>query len=188
MEVEDFRFDARRQRSETLGLIGSSAFAARYGEEVRVTAILSEPAYCYLVAFNPDGRWQLCSPPNASGTPDQTVRPDSRETIRYPKRETSYFRLNDGRGQQAFVLLASRAPLPPFAEWATRLAEAPWGPVRQGGVWIFRDGEIHPAHPDGIAPRGQEADRRPAAFEALCKFVAERSGADDVSAIAFPVE
>src|SRR5262249_25562091 len=59
LEVENFRFNAPRQRSESLGLIGSSAFATHLGDEVRVTATLSEPAHCYLVAFNPDGRWQL---------------------------------------------------------------------------------------------------------------------------------
>jgi predicted Ser/Thr protein kinase len=188
MEVEDFRFDAQRQRSESLGFIGSSSFAAHYGEEVQVTATLSEPAHCYLIAFNPDGRWQLCYPPNAAGKPDETVRPDSQATIRYPKRETRYFSLTDGRGQEAFVLLASREPLPPFAEWAPRLAGAPWVRARQGGVWTFRDGEIYPAHPSGVARRGQETDRRPEAFEALCRFLAERAKSDAISAIAFPVD
>jgi hypothetical protein len=188
LDVERYRFDPVKQRSESLGTMGWSGFAARFGDEVRVTATLSEPAHCYLVAFNPDGRWQLCYPPNSDGKPDETVRPMSQDEVRYPKRPTSYYALNDGRGQQAFVLLAAREPLPPFAEWASRLSEAPWGVERQGGVWIFQAGEIHPAHPKGDGSRGQETDRRPARFEALCNFLEERAKTEVISAIAFPVE
>jgi hypothetical protein len=188
LDVERFRFDSRKQFSEDLGTIGWSGFAAHFGDEIRVQASLSEPAYCYLVAFNPNGHWQLCFPPNSDGKADGTIRPSALDSVRYPQRETSYFALTDGRGQQAFVLLAARDPLPPFAEWASRFSKAPWGAVQQGGVWIFQRGEIQPAHPKGDGSRGQVKEHRPEKFEALCRYLEKQAEVDAISAIAFPIE
>jgi hypothetical protein len=188
LDVERFRFDLRKQLSENLGTIGWSGLAARFGDEIRVNATLSEPAYCYLIAFNPDGHWQLCFPPKSDGKVDGPIRPPASDSVRYPQRATSYFTLTDGRGQQAFVLLAARDPLPPFVEWASRLLGVPWGVVNEGGVWIFEHGEILPVHPKGDGARGQVKERRPENFEALCRFLEAKAEVDAISAIAFPVE
>jgi predicted Ser/Thr protein kinase len=184
LSVDHFRFDPVKQRSERFGTIGGTPLDTRLGDEVRVEAVLSEPAFCFLVAFNPDGSRQLCYPPNAQGKADETVRPARADVIRYPKRETSYFPLSDGRGQQVLVLFAFRAQPPPFAEWAPRLKDAPWAAARQGGIWAFDGDDVRPLY----AHRGQETDRRPETFEALCRFLKGHAGADALAAVAFPVE
>jgi hypothetical protein len=45
-----------------VGDLRSSAEEVRVRDAVRVYARLSEPAYCYLIAFNPDDTEQLCHP------------------------------------------------------------------------------------------------------------------------------
>src|SRR5262249_25096326 len=46
-----------------IGTIGLTSYAAQYPEDsVRITVRLNDPAYCYLIAFNPNGKEQLCYP------------------------------------------------------------------------------------------------------------------------------
>ena len=188
LDVDRFRFDPVRKQTERHGTIGQTQSGARLGEEVRLAARLSRPACCYLVAFNPDSRWQLCYPPNDQGKADATVRPPLAETIRYPNRETSYFSLTDGRGQQVFVLFAAREPLPAFEEWARCLDGVPWSQVSEGGVWSFDGDSVRPVYPEGGGKRGSETDRSPEKLSALCAFLKARAGVEVVSAVAFPVE
>jgi hypothetical protein len=58
-QVKHFRGDPPR----ILGTLGEESQEAREKDIVRVDARLSEPAYCYLIAFNADGKEQLlCCP------------------------------------------------------------------------------------------------------------------------------
>jgi hypothetical protein len=79
------------------------SFTTRYGDEVRVSAELSEPAYCFLLALNPNGEAQLCW---AAG--EQTP-PERRQRLQFPAADEA-FKLDDEPrgGLQAFVLVAAR--------------------------------------------------------------------------------
>ena len=56
MQIHHFRNDHR------LGNIGVESYAACFDDDVRVKVKLNHSAYCYLVAFNPNGDEQLCQP------------------------------------------------------------------------------------------------------------------------------
>jgi hypothetical protein len=137
------------------------------------------PAYCYLIALNPDGKVQLCEPKEAEA-------PARLDQIDYPL-GNEYFPLNDGIGLQAFVLLASRRPLPPFGQWDGR-AGLPWKSVqaKDGSVW---ESDGHTFEPRSSTRRGQprEGPGAPRPFEEVCKYVAKLPGIEAVRAIAFPV-
>ena len=111
------------------------------------------------------------------------------EDIRYPPSETGYFALSDGLGLQAFVLLASRDPLPPFEAWHGRDG-LKWRSAEAGrsfaGVWRD-DGRWFDAVSSG--PRGEREKQSvvPAPFEELCKSLRNVPGIGAIEAIAFTV-
>jgi hypothetical protein len=148
--VEDFR--VRLYRGEVpkhQGDLGATVLEARFDDDLRVEARLTAPAYFYLLAYNPDGKEQLCYPA------DQSVAPPLKQDLTYPNIEDHYFGLNDGLGVQAFVLLVSRNPLPTFDLWKRAAGKAPWKAFTADGVWQF-DGEDFSALP---RDRGQERPR-----------------------------
>ncbi len=128
--------------AKTLGRIGIDVFEGRYqDDDVRVHARLSAPAYCYVIALNPDGKDQLFFPEDP-GTP-----PPARAQIDAPADSFIGFGLTDGVGLQGVVLVASRQPLPAYAEWVKGLASLPWKPDPSTGVWRF-DGERFDSAPE----------------------------------------
>jgi hypothetical protein len=155
--------------------------AVQQNDYVRVKAELNASAHCYLIAFNPDGTAQLCYP--FPGEQDHPPRPWSRLT--YPAGNV-FFKLNDGVGLQAFVLLASRQPLPVYAEWKRSLGALPWQASAGDGEWRF-DGETF--EPLAGGSRGTEEGRPvSAAFVKLCDFLRERAGGTMMmEAVVFPV-
>jgi tRNA A-37 threonylcarbamoyl transferase component Bud32 len=175
LQVKHFRGDPPAY----LGDLGDTSSSARYDDDVRVEARLSEPGYGYLIAFNPDGKEQLC-------LPKEGAVPGQNAALSYPDGANRYFGLNDDVGLQAFVLVAGRQPLPAYAEWRGAAA-APWRKnVEAGGVWRF-DGRGFELL--GPVVRGMERQRGgpPEPLVELCNFFKDRSGADAVAAVAFPV-
>jgi hypothetical protein len=176
LEIEGYR----KKPVQALGKIGTDCYATRFDDFVRVRAELSEPAYCYLIAFNPDGKDQLCYPA------DEATPPMRLTELTFPHQEAKGFRLNDGVGLQAFVLVASWQPLPPYAEWKTGPGVAAWKPVDGDGVWQF-DGRR-------FVPRGtargkiQDLAGLPGPFAELCESLRGRPGVDALQALAFPVK
>jgi serine/threonine protein kinase len=170
----------RGERASLVGDLGSTSSAARFDDDVRVHAELSDPGHCYLIAFNPDGKEQLCYPSQATAVPPAAAEVD------YPASKSRYFSLTDGVGLQAFVLLASRKPLPSYQEWRALAGAPPWQSVKAEGVWRF-DG--HQLDLIGLQ-RGQERPREapPKPLEALCAFFKERAHVDAVQILAFAVE
>src|SRR5262249_50813184 len=63
LTIEEFRVHHfRGKEAKPLGDLRDSANEIKINDSVRVFARLSAPAYCYLIAFNPDGSEQLCHP------------------------------------------------------------------------------------------------------------------------------
>ena len=84
-----------------------------------MTAELAAPAYCYLIAYPPDGTEELTfpEPQQQNEPPPLTDRP------RYPSVSVGVeIGLNEGPGLHAFVLVARSKPLPPYAEWRRQRA------------------------------------------------------------------
>jgi tRNA A-37 threonylcarbamoyl transferase component Bud32 len=158
-----------------VGTIGKTSHAAQFPDDsVRVNVRLNEPAYCYLIAFNPDGKEQLCYPANATSAPARV------QELQYPA--GFYFGLSDGVGLQVFVVVASRRPLPAFTHWK---AEAlPWQSVQTDGSWRWRNGQVDILGSD----RGElRTLGQPAALGDLCQRLKGMPGVDAVMALAFPV-
>jgi serine/threonine protein kinase len=179
-------FDVRHFRGDppkSLGNIGVSPWAILLKDDVRVLARLDAPAYCYLIALNPDGRVELCFPPTKTESP----RPS--KDIGYPASASGYFGLTDGLGLQVFALLASRQPLPPFARWHGH-AGMPWKSVPPDGlsegVWRYDGRWIEPMSSLPRSEREKLSDS-PRPFREVCEYLKNIPGIDAVEAIAFDV-
>jgi hypothetical protein len=97
-----------------------------------------------------------------------------------------YFPLTDGAGLQAFVLVASNEPLPPYQRWRAGLGEVPWQPTQADGVWRSDGRGLELA----MATRGGTAapSEPPPPLSQLHRFLATRPGVVAVRTLAFPVE
>jgi hypothetical protein len=188
LRVESLEVEVHRRLPEpakALGRIGINVFEGRYqNDDVVVHARLSAPAYCYIIALNPDGKDQLFFPEDP-GTP-----PPARAHIDTPADSTIGFGLTDGVGLQGVVLVASRRPLPAYAEWVKGLASLPWKPDPSIGVWRF-DGERfddapEPDPEDARGPKRPLADA-PKSFVDTCRVFHSRPGVAAMQAVAFPV-
>jgi hypothetical protein len=174
LELDGYRSDPARP----LGRLGDGFLAARFDDQVRLEARLSEPAYGYLIAFNTDGQGQLCHPSESDRPPSQAA------SLSFPADPGRGFRLNDGPGLQAFVLVASRVPLPTYDTWKGRIGAVPWHRSADAGSWRY-DGRAY--HPLG-GERGAVEDLPGlGAFTALCQFLRRCPGVDAIQALAFPV-
>jgi hypothetical protein len=155
-------------------------------DDVRVSARLCKPAYCYLIAFNPDGAVQLCHPAGADGDGAPGVRPEARDAVDYPAPSQVF--VLDSAGLQAFVLAASAKPLPPFADWKAGAGAIPWKApaAAESSYWVF-DGRDFAAHRPQA--RGQLRPREdvPQSLRDLCEYFKGRAEFDAVRAVAFTV-
>jgi tRNA A-37 threonylcarbamoyl transferase component Bud32 len=186
LEVKEMHVTHFRDKGATrLGDLWTSPGAIRLNDDVRVTAELSAPAYCYLIAFNPDGTDQLCHPENPDGHGALAVRPDARAEVRYPQDDRVF--VLDATGLQAFVLAASAKPLPPYAEWRSRAGEIPWKAVQEGGAWRwYFDGREFSRFPQ---ERGkiESKEAAPKPLRELFDFFKNRTEFEAVQLVAFPV-
>jgi serine/threonine protein kinase len=179
-------FDVKHYRKQS-GSIKELRLGASHSEDpqvndlVRVTARFTGPAYCYLIAFNPDGADQLCYPARAEA--DKPPKP--RTDLTYPTGE-AMFQL-DAAGLQAFALVATHQPLPSYAEWRKRLTPFGWDREKHGDAWRWNGESFTPL---ASLQRGKEEEVRtvPAPFKALCRRLREHGGAEVVSAVVFPVK
>jgi serine/threonine protein kinase len=115
-EVINFRRDGTLRE---IGTLGNSASEARCNDRVRVLVRFDSRVYCYLVALNPNGDVQPCHPTNLHEPPTQA------DEVVYPGGMNEHFGLSDGPGLQAFVVVASRTPLPSYAKWSAAI-HWPW--------------------------------------------------------------
>ncbi len=182
--IASFQVDQfRGEPSRAIGPIGLSARAILVDDDVRVSVQLAAPAYCYLIALESDGDVQPCHPTAA----DEPPRPSAE--IHFPPGASTFFGLTDGPGLQAFAVVTSRQPLPPYEKWIGRDGlKARWKPVAADGAWRYDDRGF--TRIAGV-PRGELRERSgsgpPAPFRAVCEYLEELPGVDAIQAIAFPV-
>jgi hypothetical protein len=168
----------RGAKAILLGNIGSGP--VRFDDDLRVQAEFNTLAHCYLIAFNADGKEQTCYPAKDTDIPEPITG------MRYPPGATDYFPLNDGIGLQAFVLLASAAPLPSWQEWRRRHGQALWGRFQGDEAWRF-DGRRF----EQIGTTRGEVRKRlgpPEILESLCLFFKDHGGFDAIQVLGFPVQ
>ncbi len=140
------------------GYLVADAFRVREHDGLQFRARLSRPAYCFWIAFLPDGKVELCCE-----TPDEPPR--STTAPAYPAIDSELmFELSDGLGIQAFALVMSKQPLPSYAEWLKKMPPCPWTATTLPEVPDIRhhDGqweEVFPLDPS-FKPRGQGEPRR----------------------------
>jgi hypothetical protein len=180
LRIESMQIESYRGNTTQLqGTIGVLAHSARFEDNVRVRARLSAPGYCYLIALNPDGSIQFCPKDQENATPRPTAE------IAYPGEPDGYYGLTDGTGLQAFVLIASAKPLPPFGTWAGRSGLS-WASATATEAWHFDGRRIAEL---GDSSRGTErrVTTAPSPFAALCRYLGRLPDVDAVQATAFPV-
>jgi serine/threonine protein kinase len=173
--------DATGQRMSRV--VGNEVAACRAEDMVRILARLAAPAYCYLIALHPNGQIQLYFPA------DEKAPPPSLSEIVYPPDPNEGSPLTDGTGLQAFVVLASEQPLPPFREWRNRVGPLPWrstGPDAEG-VWRFDGRKLEPIIPQVRSEPRKLAPTKQPAFDETCRFLADCAEARAIEARAFPV-
>jgi hypothetical protein len=164
---------------DPVGPIGINVFAARFDQDARVKVRLNRPAYCFLIALNPDGSNELCSPEDPAVAPSRTA------TIDFPSDPGTGFGLTDGVGMQAFVLVASRKVMPPFSKWSSAgFDHLPWKSVADAGVWRF-DGLNFDCEVER-GKFGRLADL-PQTLEATCRALQAGPAVETIQAVAFPV-
>jgi serine/threonine protein kinase len=156
-----------------VGVIGSTSSTIHLRDAVLVYARLSRPSYCYLIAYTPDGQDRLCYPEG-----DVPLLQKTKKFVYPPGGDM--FRLEEGVGLQAFVLVVSRRPLPPYAQWKSDA----WKQVQATGVWSY-DGQLELLS----SVRGvEEFPDLPTPFRDVCRFLKDCPGVEAIRGLAFPVQ
>jgi serine/threonine protein kinase len=175
-------FDERRTRPRRL--LGKESFGASADDDIKVSARLSRPAYCYLIVFRPDGKDEILYPQGAQVASELTDEP------RYPSRDRSkVYGLTDGTGLWVIALVASDSPLPAYAEWRQQHPVGPW--VHSDGeldvVWLDDGQWLEAMTPRGLRSRGGRGEKEAAGTAPIVRVVdwlkAETGGT--VSAVGF---
>lgn len=167
--------------------LGKDVFSTNLDDSVTVKARLSRPAYAFLIAFLPNGAWDVCFPENASEPPPLTDQP------RYPwKSLKDNYGLEEGAGLQVFALAASSNPLPSFKEWWAQGAGCPWkkNDAPPGVVWRSNGAEDVEAltENDGGGQRAKGksvAGKTPVAQ--LAEWLRQAPQIEAVQVVGFPV-
>jgi protein kinase-like protein len=174
-------FRKRGETAEFLGELGTMSYTTHVDDQVRVLAAFNQPAYCYLVAYNPDGKEQLCDPD------DEHTVPQLGQLLQFPQAIDEVFYLTDGVGQQVF---ASREPLPAYRDWRAQAGSIPWQKSEPRPVALF-DGEAARPFEIDRTERGKIGTVRSLKgqepLEQLGCYLRDHSQADIVQAIGFPV-
>jgi Protein kinase domain/Domain of unknown function (DUF4384) len=182
VRITDFQVILFRQETSLTekGMIGISRDEPRCDDRVRIRVRLSTPAYCYLIAFNSNGKVQPCYPVKADAQPPRA------DELWFPTGLTQHFALTDGPGLQAFVALASRKRLPPYTKWSAGV-HWPWKHVIADGVWHYDGRWISPV--SSVSRGDVTTDSNISqAFQDLCEFLSKLPGIESSQAIAFPIK
>lgn len=181
-EAEITSFEIRHLRKNTrqqVGIIGETSDVVDLNDSARIRVELTQPRYCFLIAFNPDGKDQLCIPLDRNEVPRLT------KSIVYHPQLDMAFRFTDGVGAQAFVLLVSREPLPSFNAWIAAHGPVPWHKTNWKGVWVFDGQQLDRRDKDRAEGKLETTELQP--FVELCNSLSDRNEMELIYAIGFPV-
>ncbi len=133
-----------------LGVVDGS-FHPRLQDCLQLQSRLSRPAYCYVIAYYPNGQEELCFPSEPSTPPPLS------ETPWAPEEATLVYFLEEGTGLMAFVLVVSPEPLPAYATWKKGRGKSPWRASRTqpGVVWKGTPSFIRPCTQEDPESRGK---------------------------------
>jgi tRNA A-37 threonylcarbamoyl transferase component Bud32 len=186
IELRVFRQAADGFNPSLIGELGKSTYRVRLKDEVAVEAKLSEPAYAYLIAFNPapddkpEDQEQFV-PLAEAGTPPRERPAVARRTLV----------LDDGEGLQVIAVVASRQPLPPYVEWKKMRPPLGWQrtPATSGAVWRADGVSV----PEGFYDPGYDRAREGKAPDKtvvgeLARKLKEMPGIDAVAVMGFAVD
>lgn len=162
----------------------------REDDDLRIELQFEEPVYCFLFALNPDGAVQLCYPHPDPETYEESldeVQADAISELKYPASENEGFAFTDGPGQQAFILVSSKKPLPSFRDWsksASNLTDVP----QATGHWVFADGTVSPLVKLDETRGAPRKLRGSEPFEKVMNAIQATNQECEVSGLSFPVE
>jgi hypothetical protein len=147
---------------------------------------LSELAYCYLIAYRPNGTEELCFPERDSEPPALTNQPGYGSVT-----DNVAYNLTEGVGLEVFMLVVSRKRLPAYTEWRTARGASPWRstPALPGLVWRY-DGEELIPYTEAIAAgqRGKGREIQGGGLVGqLAAWLRQAPDIDTVAGIGFPV-
>jgi serine/threonine protein kinase len=167
-----------------LGVLGEDRYRTRLNDRVSVDVELSEPAYTYLIAFNPTAKADAQEhhfPRSAGEYPPKPLSRLSPDKV---------LRLNDGVGLQAFAVVASRQPLASYVDWRKTRLPLPWGLTKAtpGVVWLSDGTDVTGSFEQGPTRGGEEDMPDKAALRALAGGLKELPGVAGVSVIGFAVD
>jgi hypothetical protein len=133
-------------RLESHGTVGQDCYEAHLHDGLVVKAKLSQPAYAYIIAFQPDGADVVCYPEKEDEPPRKNDHPGY-----------DGYELAEGEGFFVFAVVAGSEPLPSYKEWRASLGKPPWKHVEvpAGIVWRADKEEIEPLTAAPGSPRGK---------------------------------
>jgi hypothetical protein len=185
IDLRVYRCDPDAANIDVVGEIGRDVFRVRREDPVTVEAVLSEPAYAYLIAFNPAVKEEDLEQPvprAAASTP-----PPKQDRLASPGR----LKLNDGEGLEVLAVLASRKQLPPYVEWKKHRPPLAWRrtPATSGVVWRHDGSGARPIF-DARLRRAEEVDKVDdrMAIHGLSKTLAGLPGIEAVALMGFAVD
>jgi hypothetical protein len=173
---------------EKIGQIGQSTFAALRGGHVQLHVRLDTPAYIQFFAANTTGDIQPLVTSTDDDTPVVEKMSGPVADLQFPRQEL--WQLDDATGLQAFVLIASRQPLPPLGEWLKDASmRQSWTRVtNEHAAWHTQGDVIKPLTLADETPRGQLTKIVPDALDRLWRAVHVNIPATATAElIAFPV-
>lgn len=162
----------------------------REDDDLRIELQFEEPVYCFLFALNPNGAVQLCYPHPDPETYEESldeVQAEAISDLKYPEIVNEGFAFTDGAGQQAFILVSSKKPLPSFRDWSSSASNLTHA-LQASGHWVFADGTVSPMvkldETRGVPRklRGSEP------FEKVMNAIQATNQEFEVSGLSFPVE
>jgi hypothetical protein len=177
-----FWLDPEDEQPEELG-VPHGRFRVRFKDKVRVQAELSEPAYAYLIGFNPTDKSELREQPfpgDGASLPPEMSKGILRDIT-----------LNDGVGLQAFAVLASRKPLLPYTQWSKERPPLPWrlvNPPTPRVVWLGNPQGVEPVFWPGAERATEEKYEDKPLLRDLSRRLNKLRDIEAWALVAFPVD
>jgi serine/threonine protein kinase len=170
------------------GLFGEKSFGAWVGDGVQVEVEFSEPAYAYLLVYNPNPQSDKREEAWPESVLTNPARPGKR--LEFPSEGESHYGLSDGPGLEVFVVVASRSPLPAYTDWVKQRGEVGWERVdsTRDVVWLGEDRKLREVlAPED--PRGQVVvPKESGLLRQLLHRLESAPGVEATALVAFTVE